>query len=581
MKEKLKILAFVLLCLWFIPTKSLALDATYDKKMGSSSDNYIAMRGVATKDGGYAVLAFRNNSSNGRIAIDDGLIYIIKYSADGEELWVKNYSVPTPPEDCYDYWDSYNQQNVQQCNSLRSSMLFGFTELDNGNLILISNYYKMVFSDNGTLISPQNMTEDFYNYMGFRCDNEGEGTVCVAIGGNTFNGDRNNSQEKLWGRIFKVNEDGSIDKTYQIPSLQIIISENAPSVGVPVSIFRNNDGNYVMETIEGIIPWIYVFDSNLNQISKTPVIIRNSSINIIQQVGDIYWIAGQFSNNDYFGAYIKYAGQFSLSKTSYVTFNQELNNVLNEKIITEAQIDIQEIEEQGKVDEQTADLLAKSGALGIIGLFDGFRDGKYISTFDANFTNLINNSSSNSMINYDFSFMRLDSNLEEIDRYEIVKGISQNEGSVLEGGMFSSILRLSDGSDVVLTNIMSDGSINARHIKFGKKNVVLPTTTSSDDVILEKNVYEPGDVVKVQLRQKDGYYVDKIIVRDATGKIIDVGADNTFIMPDSDVTIDVQYKKIEQVKTGVVLSTLLSLLALGFVGFTTVKYFKQKRPIGM
>lgn len=82
----------------------------------------------------------------------------------------------------------------------------------------------------------------------------------------------------------------------------------------------------------------------------------------------------------------------------------------------------------------------------------------------------------------------------------------------------------------------------------------------------------------VLLRQKDGYYVDKVIVRDESGKIIPVDMKNqTFVMPTSDVTVEVQYKKIGQVKTGIITSILLSVGAIVLLGLSSMKYFKKQK----
>jgi len=576
----------------FFPLTALADDVIYDKELGDNED-YFFMRGVSTKDGGYAALAVENtfNDSGGNNSgpkktakssnelepspsdseDNTNYLYIIKYSKNGEQQWVNRYSMPDEPWGCNEY-----SGLSSVCRNFQEAEFLGFAELDNGNLMVVSNYFRLLISDTGTLISTLSMDSKFYNYVGFRCNSEGEGTACVAIGENGVNSESDNT-EKLLGMIFTINEDGSIGKTFQIPCLQVVISEDAPSVGVPVSFFKNNDDNYVMETVEGIIPWLYILDGNLNRISKVPVLIRNSSINIIQQVGDIYWITGQYSNNDYFGAYIKYAGPYAMSKTSYVTYNPEINNVLQEKVISEALIDI-----NNEISDDTKAILIKNMALGVLGLLDGFRDGKYVSAFDINFAyREAVNSNERSTVNYDFNFIRMDSTLDEIYNYQLASGQTQND-DVLLGGLFTSVLRLTDGADVILTNVGRDGGIRGRHVKIAKKNTVSAVIENKDDVTFEKSVYEPGDVVKIQLKQKDGYYVDKVIVRDENGNEIEYDKKNqTFIMPDSDVTVEVQYREIKQVKTGIFLTTILSLLAIGTVSFSTFRYFKKQKPIGM
>ena len=88
----------------------------------------------------------------------------------------------------------------------------------------------------------------------------------------------------------------------------------------------------------------------------------------------------------------------------------------------------------------------------------------------------------------------------------------------------------------------------------------------------------PGDEVEVVLTPDFGWTVDSIIVRDADGNEIEVN-DNKFIMPDSDVTIEVKFKKIveeiiENPNTAAISITGLVLLA-GGLGFIVNKNYKK------
>ncbi|MBQ6323497.1 MAG: hypothetical protein IJI22_01555 [Bacilli bacterium] len=588
---------FCLLVLAFagvLPFKVFAIEPVYDKVEWEDTE-HIFLRATATSDGGYAVIVVpKDFLSSSSYTGDRKYIDINKYSSNGENLWSNRFFLPEQPEDCSNYHWQYNPQtgrDEQVCDKVDSTPLMGFTELDNGRLIVVSNYFRLLIASDGTLISIDDMGSQYYDYKAFRCENEGEGTACAAIGGdkttifNIFNGN-NVRNERVKGRIFTLADDGSISNTFDIPCLPIVVADNATSIGVPVSIFKNEDDNYVVETIESVIPWVYVFDKNLRQISKKPVLIRNSSIKILEQIGDIYWINGQFNNGNYFGAYIKYNANLANSKVSYVTFNSAMNDVVNERVFADAFIDILAIQQSGRPNEEVMNALLEGAMAGVVGIFDGFRDGKYISLFDTE-TNLPYDLNDISQVDFNADFLRLDSSLNEFDRYNLISvpkgGMSEqifNESLIRL--MFSSIVRLEDGADVVVLNVNQNGVPATRHIKFGKQFTVSAVPQNVSDVTFTSSVYEPGDVVTVQLRQRDGYYIDKVIVRDGTGKIIDFNQKNhTFIMPDSDVTVEVQYKKINQVGTGALLTTILSLLALGGAGYSVFRFFKKQQVMNV
>ncbi len=183
-----------------------------------------------------------------------------------------------------------------------------------------------------------------------------------------------------------------------------------------------------------------------------------------------------------------------------------------------------------------------------------------------------------------YNYLKFDSQFNELAKINLYNipiddgiGLSHysSQPDIFKEYIFNLVIHLKDGSDVALVNFGNDG-YRGRHIKISNRyyatNISEDTSVSFDAVS-----YLPGDTVKMQLRQKDGYYIDKVIVRDATGKIIPVDLKNqTFVMPDSDVTVEVQYKKIEQVKTGILASIILSLMALGIIRFSSIKYFKKR-----
>ena len=86
----------------------------------------------------------------------------------------------------------------------------------------------------------------------------------------------------------------------------------------------------------------------------------------------------------------------------------------------------------------------------------------------------------------------------------------------------------------------------------------------------------PGKVVTLKPKEKAGYFVKRVIVRDSSGKEIEVSNNNTFVMPDDDVSIEVIYEKREtepviNPDTASTISVVLILVASIVVGSVAVK----------
>lgn len=76
--------------------------------------------------------------------------------------------------------------------------------------------------------------------------------------------------------------------------------------------------------------------------------------------------------------------------------------------------------------------------------------------------------------------------------------------------------------------------------KFTYPKKVIESKNSDVEVI---NDAYPGKTVTVKAKEKTGYVVKRIVVKDSSGKEIEVGSDGTFIMPDDDVSVEVVYEK--------------------------------------
>ena len=189
---------------------------------------------------------------------------------------------------------------------------------------------------------------------------------------------------------------------------------------------------------------------------------------------------------------------------------------------------------------------------------DGSYDGFIFSSY--NFYSENENDYGNAIVKYDY-----DGNL--IWKHDLSYVPAVISESYDEGGNFNGYI-------VVGT----DRSVNtdATHwflTKFTYPKKIIES--KNDDVEVVGDSY-PGKTVTFAPKEKAGYYVKRIIVRDSSGKEIEVSSDNTFVMPDDDVTIEVIYEKRETESiinpdTASTISIVLVIVATILVGTVAVR----------
>ena len=99
--------------------------------------------------------------------------------------------------------------------------------------------------------------------------------------------------------------------------------------------------------------------------------------------------------------------------------------------------------------------------------------------------------------------------------------------------------------------------------------------SKSSDVEVISDAY-PGKTVTVKAKVKTGYVVKRIVVKDSSGKEIEVSDDGTFIMPDDDINIEVVYeKRVENIiinpDTASTLSIVLIIISIIIIGSVIVR----------
>lgn len=104
--------------------------------------------------------------------------------------------------------------------------------------------------------------------------------------------------------------------------------------------------------------------------------------------------------------------------------------------------------------------------------------------------------------------------------------------------------------------------------------------SKSSDVEVISDAY-PGKTVTVKAKEKTGYVVKKIVVKDSSGEEIEVSDDGIFVMPDDDASIEVIYEKkaeniITNPKTSSALCVALAIISISLLGTFIVKNRKMR-----
>ena len=131
-------------------------------------------------------------------------------------------------------------------------------------------------------------------------------------------------------------------------------------------------------------------------------------------------------------------------------------------------------------------------------------------------------------------------------------------------GDFSNVI---DGQFSASSNPLNNNVLNItefsriRNVKLNVKGSGSVKVSSTDCVC--------GEVVKLTVEQKEGYYLKSLVVRDINGNKIIV-KDNQFVMPcDGDVTIDAQFREIINPETSSILIIAILLVTI-IIGSTLI-----------
>ena len=97
---------------------------------------------------------------------------------------------------------------------------------------------------------------------------------------------------------------------------------------------------------------------------------------------------------------------------------------------------------------------------------------------------------------------------------------------------------------------------------------IFPVTKEENNggTITVKSDALPGELVKVNVLVKEGYSLQRIIVKDENGKEIEVNSDGTFVMPEGKVTVSAIYKRLTNPDTVSAAYMVLGVILVVSVG---------------
>lgn len=169
-----------------------------------------------------------------------------------------------------------------------------------------------------------------------------------------------------------------------------------------------------------------------------------------------------------------------------------------------------------------------------------------------------------SVILGDDYFILLDSDISTCSQKECKKthmkkynydgNVIEEEDIMIEDNSFmgTSVGYVTEGGFTVIAGNKPDGenAYTTSLIRFNKPNKKIDKKVTGDGTVtVDKANASVGDKISFEVKPGKNYVIDSIRVVDSNGNVIEV-TDNTFIMPDTDVTVEVVFKELVNPKTG-------------------------------
>ena len=144
-----------------------------------------------------------------------------------------------------------------------------------------------------------------------------------------------------------------------------------------------------------------------------------------------------------------------------------------------------------------------------------------------------------------------------------IPAFGSNQSQTNAATILNSVARLRNGDFVMLytTGHVAE-DLEAHDIVFTYKRKVM-TAESSDSVYFDNDYFKPGEKVQMRFKSNPGYSVSSVTITDTANNTVQYNKkDYTFVMPDDDVVVDVQWKAITNPDTGTIISLVLCIVAI-------------------
>lgn len=399
---------------------------------------------------------------------------------------------------------------------------FDFCEFYNGTLVQVSSEDNKLYINNHYL-SNFSIDEEL-NIESF--DLEDDGSYFLDIG----------------GKFAKYNKYGKVLKSIDLGS---------------ISDVSRHDGNYIVQTYDN---HIYVLDNELNIVKKfwhsyyVYHFYTIDNISFIQNSDKWYALDDDFNIVEIDESPIKVDG--NLNETSII------NNILKQNSEISDSFSLQVVD----------------GGYFASYIID---DEYYYGFFDNDFNLKLN-------LDYDMPAYSVNNYILQIDYKKKMLLLYDKEGG------FQSSLALPDEfeyqeyfinycSDNYFAFFLITDSSKVMYVPYYNslllleiKNEISTKNDGNGDVVSNKDKAGVGEEVYITIHPNEGYYLKSLTVVDVYGNKIEV-VDNKFIMPNSDVTIDVTFEKVEgnPDTADIIFISIVALVACGVVYFVNRKKIKS------
>lgn len=190
-------------------------------------------------------------------------------------------------------------------------------------------------------------------------------------------------------------------------------------------------------------------------------------------------------------------------------------------------------------------------------------------------------SSSYSFYITDYYFLSFDDDTGLVKLYD--RSGEYSGDIILPDGAHINYILYSDKNNFVFIGILFSNSKSSKICQgynyimyYYKGNNIKTKNDGNGDVVSNKDKAAVGEEVYITIRPNEGYYLKSLTVIDEDGNEIEV-VDNKFIMPNSDVAIEVTFEKIEENPdtADIIFISIVALVACGVVYFVNRKKIKS------